>query len=95
MIKTLASVGNSKAVVLPSEMVKKYKLDKVSIEETEDGILIRPVTAPSKFEKAINKLRKNKVAVYKRMESQANTQETLSYYKKVAKIEVDIDILEE
>lgn len=94
MIKTLASVGNSKAVVLPAEMVKKYKLDKVVIEETEEGILIRPVTSPSKFEKAISKLRKNKTVVYKRMESQANTRETISYYKKVAKTEVDIDILE-
>lgn len=42
MIKTLRTVGNSKAVILPSALVKKYKLDKVVIEETEEGIRALP-----------------------------------------------------
>ena len=46
MIKQLTTVGNSKAVILPAALVKKYKLDRVVIEETDEGILIRPVEQP-------------------------------------------------
>ena len=97
MIKTLTSVGNSKAVILPAEMVKKYKLDKVVIEETEDGILIRSAAKDSNFQKVIEKLRKNKAAIYKRIESQANEPETVKYYAKRANnfSDVDPDIMEE
>ena len=97
MIKTLTSVGNSKAVILPSEMVKKYKLEKVIIEETDDGILIRSAVQNTNFQKAIEKLRKNKTALYKRIESQANDPETIKFYAKRANnfSDVDLDILEE
>ena len=80
MIKSLISVGNSKAVILPSEMLKKYKFEKVVLEETDDGILIRSAIQNSSFQKAVEKLRKIKSSVYKRIESQANDQETLKYY---------------
>ena len=97
MIKTLISVGNSKAVILPSEMIKKYKLEKVVIEETEEGILIRSAVQNTNFQKAIEKLRKNKAALYKRIESQANDPETIKYYSKEANdfADVDLNILEE
>lgn len=97
MIKALISVGNSKAVILPSEMVKKYKLEKVVIEETDEGILIRSAIQVTNFQKAVEKLRKNKVALYKRIESQASDPETISYYARSANnfSEVDPDILEE
>lgn len=97
MIKTLTSVGNSKAVIIPSELVKKYKLEKVIIEETEGGILIRSAVENTTFQKAVEKLRKNKAALYKRMESQANDPETINFYAKSANnfSDVDPDILEE
>lgn len=97
MIKTLTSVGNSKAVIIPSEMIKKYKLEKVVIEETDEGILIRSAVRYTNFQKAIDKLRKNKAAVYKRIESQANDPDTIKYYAKNANnfSDVDPDILEE
>ncbi len=97
MIKTLTSVGNSKAVILPSEMIKKYKLEKVVIEETEEGILIRSAVTDTKFQKAVERLRKNKMALYKRMESQARDPETIQYYAKSANnfSDVDPDIIEE
>jgi antitoxin component of MazEF toxin-antitoxin module len=97
MIKTLTSVGNSKAVILPAEMIKKYKLHKVVIEETEEGILIRSAVAETNLQKAVEKLRKNKASVYKRMASQANDPETIKYYKMVAShvSDVDLDIIEE
>ncbi len=97
MIKTLISVGNSKAVILPAEMIKKYKLEKVAIEETEDGILIRSAAQTTNFQKAIEKLRKNKAAVYKQIESEASNPETIKYYAQSANnfSDVDLDILEE
>lgn len=49
-------------------MVKKYKLQKVVIEETDDGILIRSAVQDTDFQKAIAKLSKNKATLYKRME---------------------------
>ena len=97
MVKTLITVGNSKAVILPAELIKKYALEKVSIEETKDGILIRSAVDPSSFEKTIEKLRKDKSSLYKRMESQANDPETIKYYAKEANdfSEVEPDIIEE
>jgi antitoxin component of MazEF toxin-antitoxin module len=97
MIKTLTSVGNSKAVILPSEMIKKYKLEKVIIEETEEGILIRSAVTDTNFQKAVERLRRNKKAIYKRMESQAKDPETIQYYAKSANnfSDVDLDIIEE
>ena len=65
MVKTLISVGNSKAVILPAEMIKKYKLENVVIEDTDDGILIPSALQKTKFQKAVEKLRKNKAALYK------------------------------
>lgn len=97
MIKTLTTVGNSKAVILPSEWVKKYKLDKVVIEDTADGILIRPVVEQNNFQKRVDKLRRNKTALYKRIESQANEPEMIKYYAKKGNdlSDVDPDIVEE
>ena len=97
MIKTLTSVGNSKAVILPSEMIKKYKLEKVVIEETEEGILIRSAVEETNLQRAVEKLRKNKAVLYERIESQAKDPETIKYYaKKVNNFsDVDLDIIEE
>jgi antitoxin component of MazEF toxin-antitoxin module len=98
MIKSLTSVGNSKAVIIPSEMIKKYGLEKVIIEETEDGILIRSADKASGFQRSIEKLRRNKAALYARMESQANEPETISFYAKGSVnnySDVDNDIIQE
>jgi hypothetical protein len=97
MVKTLTAVGNSKAIILPSEMIKKYKLEKVILEETDEGILIRSAVQPTTFQKAVEKLRKNKKAVYKRMESQAGDPESHRYYSSNTNnlSDVDPDIIEE
>ena len=97
MIKTLTSVGNSKAVILPSEMIKKYNLEKVLLEETEDGILIRSAQQNSDFQKTLEKLKRNKAAVYKRIKTQASDPETLKYYSGKSNnfADVDPDLLEE
>lgn len=97
MVKTLTSVGNSKAVILPAELVKKYKLEKVVIEDTEDGILIRPAVQDTGFHRTVEKLRKNKTTLYKRIASQASDPETIKHYTKSDHnfSEVDTDIIEE
>ncbi len=83
MVKTLRQVGNSKAVILPLEMIKKYGLDQVILEETNSGILIRPVTK-SNYHDTLEKLRKGKKALYKRMELQAKDPKTIKHYARLA-----------
>jgi len=43
MKKTLITVGNSKALIIPAELIKKYGLDVIEIKETEKGLLITPL----------------------------------------------------
>jgi antitoxin component of MazEF toxin-antitoxin module len=82
MKKKLTPVGNSKAVILPADMIRKYKLTEgeVIIEETERGILIRPSEQASPFAKALDLLRKKKYEVYRRMEAEANDPATHAHY---------------
>jgi antitoxin component of MazEF toxin-antitoxin module len=96
MKKKLTLVGNSKAVILPVQMVKKLGGDKVVIEETEGGILIRSASKSS-FQRAVERFRKNKTSIYKRMELQASDPETIRYYSNpVNKFsDVDLTIIEE
>lgn len=82
MIKTITIVGNSKAVILPAKWVKKFNVDEVRLEETEEGILIKAVEQKSNFRNAIDRLRMNRTRVYKRIELQANHPDTKKYYAK-------------
>lgn len=97
MIKNLTKIGNSKAVIIPAELIKKYQLNKILIEETEEGILIRSAEVLDSFHNAINKLRKNKTALYKKIEIQANDPETKRYYNQEGNnlVDIDLDLLEE
>jgi antitoxin component of MazEF toxin-antitoxin module len=82
MIKALTKVGNSKAIILPAQMIIKYKLEKkVMIEETEHGILIHAVHVESSFQKKLRKARENKEQIYRQMREDANDPEVQAYYK--------------
>ncbi len=96
MIKTLTTVGNSKAIILPSAMIKRFKLNKVTIEATEEGILIRPVEKTTSFQKKMDRARKNKSAIYKQMEREANESHTIAFYNNPANTteDIDLDIIE-
>lgn len=96
MIKTLTTVGNSKAVILPSALVKRYKMKKVTIEATEEGILIRPVETKTSFQKKMEFARKHKAAIYKQMEQEASNPETIAFYNNPNNTfeDVDPDIIE-
>jgi antitoxin component of MazEF toxin-antitoxin module len=80
MVKTLTSVGNSKALIIPAELIKKYGLEKVIIEETTNGILIRSANEESDFQKKLNNLRKYKSEIYSKMELEAREPEVINYY---------------
>lgn len=95
MIKTLTNIGNSKAVILPSALVKRFKLKKVIIEATDSGILIRPVETKTSFQKKLDFARKNKVAIYKKMEQEASDPNTIAFYDNPNNSfdDVDLDII--
>jgi antitoxin component of MazEF toxin-antitoxin module len=96
MIKTLTNVGSSKAVILPSALVKRYNLKKITIEATEEGILIRPVETKTSFQRKIDLARKNKGAIYKKMEQEANDPKTIAFYDNPSNTfeNIDLDIVE-
>lgn len=81
MVKALTKVGNSQAVILPKQMIVKFKLGRtVMIEETEEGILIRAIQKETSFQKKLRIARQNKEAIYKRMEEDANDPKVQAYY---------------
>lgn len=94
MIKSLISVGNSKAVILPKSLIDKYHLDKVTIHEVDQGILIKPVSDNSSFHERVAQLKKRKQKVYINMKAQAETPETVVYYENEVLPDIDLDILE-
>jgi antitoxin component of MazEF toxin-antitoxin module len=81
MVKALTKVGNSKAVIIPKQMIVKFKLGRtVMIEETEEGILIKAVQKETSFQKKLRKLRENKEEVYRRIREQVNDPKTKAWY---------------
>jgi antitoxin component of MazEF toxin-antitoxin module len=96
MVKTLTNVGNSKAVILPSVLVKRYNLKKITIEATDVGILIRPVEVKTSFQKKMELARKNKATIYKQMEQEASDPKTIAFYNNPDNTfeNVDTDIIE-
>lgn len=83
MIKTLTNVGNSKAVIIPKQLVDKYALDSFRIEEVENGILIVP-EQKSRFNEKVRQARADKKEIYARMKSQSEHVETQDFYSNEA-----------
>ena len=95
MIKMLTSVGNSKAVILPKRMIDKFQLNKVRIQETNEGILITKANGSLPFQEKLEILKKNKSQVYAKMKAKAEDAETIAYYKSSDISEIDLEIIEE
>lgn len=95
MVKTLTSVGNSKALIIPAELIKKYGLEKVIIEETSNGILIKSAMQEDEFQEKLSKLKKYKDEIYSKMEEEAHEPEVINYYTdpKNNLSDVDLDVL--
>lgn len=96
MVKTLTKLGNSKALIIPAELIKKYGLNEVILEEKPEGILIRSANEIGSFQQAVDKLRQYKSDLYEKIESQANEPDTIAYYKKSENdlSDIDLDIIE-
>jgi antitoxin component of MazEF toxin-antitoxin module len=80
MVKTLTSVGNSKALIIPAELIKKYGLETVVIEETPEGLLIKSATQESDFQLKLDRLKKYKNEVYSKLEEEVRDPEVKDYY---------------
>lgn len=57
MRKRLTTVGKSRAVILPKELLELYGFsEEVEIEPVEGGLILRPVRRGMSFEEAADKL---------------------------------------
>jgi antitoxin component of MazEF toxin-antitoxin module len=96
MEKKLTVVGNSKAVTLPSAWIKQHNVERVTMQITEEGILIKPVQSTNSFQLKMEKARHAKSAIYKIMEEQANDPSTIAFYESPINTfdNVDVDVLD-
>lgn len=94
MGKTLTKVGNSQAVIIPKEMVNKYKLNKIKLIEKDEGILIVPDQQTLSFQEKVDRLQEHKDRIYKSMKTQSLDPETIEYYENQSFEDVDVDIID-
>lgn len=94
MVKSLTVVGNSKAVILPNRLVKKYNLSEVEIREHEGGILIMPVGNGISYEQRLDQLKRDKKLLYKNMKMEAADNEVIKYYDNNTNSDVDVEIFD-
>ena len=96
MRKSLIIVGNSKALIIPASLIKKYDLHQIIIEETEEGLLIKSATKIDSFQKKVKKLIRNRSLICRRMNAQASHPDTIKYYADPENnfSEVDVDMVE-
>ncbi len=92
MIKTLTNVGNSQAVIIPKALINKYQLDRLSLKETKEGILIIPEGRRVSFQEKVEMLRKNKAKIYGLMKLQAEDPKMAHYYEHEIISDIDLDI---
>lgn len=92
MEKKLTIIGNSKAVTLPSTWVKQHNVERITMQITDEGILIKPVKSPSSFQVKMEKVREVKAAIYKQMEEQASDPTTIAFYKNSNNTFDDVDV---
>ena len=74
MIVKLISIGNSKGIRLPKNVIEKYNLKgELDIIETDDGIMIKP----------ISEIRNGWVEQFKRANSSSESEEDFSNFMSV------------
>lgn len=94
MVKSLTTVGNSQAIILPKHLIEKYHLERVTLEETSEGILIRPHTSSENlFQKKIAAARASKAQIYESMRAAAKDPEIINFYQQESQwADIDLNI---
>ena len=93
----IRDIGNSKGIILPQSLIKKYHFfKKVILSETPQGIIISSAETKSLFEQKLEKLKANKKNIYALMSKQAEDAETIAYYEQQAEEigNIDLEILD-
>ncbi|GAA5512904.1 hypothetical protein Dcar01_01628 [Deinococcus carri] len=68
MQKRLTTIGKSRAVILPKELLELYGFgDEVEIEPTEGGLILRPARKGMSFAEAKEKLFREKRELLERL----------------------------
>lgn len=80
MENTLIDLAGKKALIIPENLLKKYEIEKCVFEETDEGILIKPVDSVKNFSSRLNDLRKERAKIYAKMRDEANDPEIQKYY---------------
>ena len=93
METTVRNIGNSKGIIIPKFFIEKFNFkDKVEIEERSDGIFIKKIEEQSLFQQKLTAVKSNKYKIYNNMRQVAESDETIDYYKNLAKENDDIDL---
>ena len=68
MQKKLTTIGNSRALILPKELLELYGFgEEVSIEPTDGGLIIRPARTGLNFEDAKTRIFREKRELLERL----------------------------
>ncbi len=92
METTIRKIGNSRGIIIPQSLIEKYDLKRVSLEETDSGILLKSIEEKSEYEKGVEELRRTKHIWQAEIEKEANDPDTIAYYEKVAEEMEDWDM---
>lgn len=90
---SIIKVGTNRGLIIPEGLVEKYGLTKVIIEDTGNGILIKPATS-TLFEQKLHEARENKQKLYSEMRKQADDPSVQAYYSYPDNNLSEIDIIE-
>jgi antitoxin component of MazEF toxin-antitoxin module len=93
---TLRKIGNSRGIIIPNDLIRKYRLERVNIRETDEGILLVPVDSKDDFSKKLEQMRIQQSHWLSEMKKAAEDENTQKYYRKESEEmgDVDIEILE-
>lgn len=93
----LRKFGNSKGIIIPSSLIKKYNLQSIELIETDKGILIKSIKNISLLQQKIESSQLNRKKIYEEMKSQADnmTSKEHSDYENEVEDFNDYQIIEE
>jgi len=97
MKTSIRNIGNSKGVIIPNNLIKKYHFKKkVIFIETDAGLIIKPTQEKSLFEQKLVYVKANKDKIYRKMKQEAQNNEIIAYYEQQTDDygNIDLEILD-